>query len=146
MFRQYLVGAKLDCRITRLLHKVHHNKNRQIFYVSFDIYEKTAVLQYNLENKVMDLRAIYVPDKYTGKGIARLLTETAITYAIKNNYFLFLTCTYTQKYYLCYKNSALEELIIGPQHILDANVSIDVRCFQAEPDPQDFFPQERKNN
>lgn len=128
-----------------------------------------AVLYYKLNGQVMDLKAINVPSKFKGRGIARLLTEvikhvsiasflicrrvltccivfqTAFTYAIVNDYYLYLTCTYAQKYYLANKNKALEQRIVGPEHILNAPISLDLEVFEEEPDPEDPLTKNKKD-
>ncbi|XP_078037184.1 protein NATD1 [Augochlora pura] len=119
---------------------VHHNEKRGLFYVKLEDNSR-AVLQYKADGKVLDMQAINVPYRYTGKGIARLLTETAFTYAILNSYYMFLTCEYMQKYYLAVKNPDLEELIVGPTHILEGPDSepLDHDIIYELPDPEDFL-------
>ncbi|XP_031778751.1 protein NATD1-like [Nasonia vitripennis] len=130
----------------RLLHEVHHSPAKRIFYVTLDpIFDKQAVLYYKLNGQVMDLKAINVPSKFKGRGIARLLTETAFTYAIVNDYYLYLTCKYTQKYYLANKNKALEQRIVGPEHVLNAPISLDLEVFEEEPDPEDPLTKNKKD-
>nr|XP_012141015.1 PREDICTED: protein NATD1-like isoform X2 [Megachile rotundata] len=100
-----------------------------------------AALQYKADGKILDMQAINVPYRYTGQGIARLLAETAFTYAIVNYYYLFLSCDYMQKYYLAVKNSDLEELVVGPMHILEGPDSepLDPNIIYELPDPEDFL-------
>ncbi|XP_034188019.1 protein NATD1 [Osmia lignaria lignaria] len=128
-------------RYERFFHnlKVYHNEKRGLFYIKLDDNSR-AVLQYKSDGKILDMQAINVPYKYTGQGIARLLAETAFTYAIVNYYYLYLTCDYLQKYYLAIKNSDLEELIIGPKHILEGpdSESLDPNIIYELPDPEDF--------
>lgn len=68
-----------------------------------------------------------------------LSTQTAFTYAIVNNYYLFLTCSYTQKYYLANKNEGLEQRVIGPKNVLSTSVTLDPDTFEKLPDPQDSY-------
>ncbi|XP_076294787.1 protein lifeguard 3 [Lasioglossum baleicum] len=100
-----------------------------------------AVLQYRADGKILDMQAINVPYRYTGQGLARLLTETAFTYAIVNYHYMFLTCDYMQKYYLAIKNPDLEELIVGPTNILEGPDSepLDPNIIYELPDPEDFL-------
>ncbi|XP_050595821.1 protein lifeguard 3-like [Bombus affinis] len=100
-----------------------------------------AVLQYKAERKVLDMQVISVPYRYTGRGLARLLTETAFTYVIVNYLYMYLTCEYMQKYYLAIKNPALEEYIVGPPHILEGPNSepLDPDIIYELPDPEDFL-------
>ena len=65
------------------------------------------------------------------------LLQTAFTYAIMNNYYLYLTCSYAQKYYLANRNANLDKRIVGPKNILGASVRWDQDSFDKEPDPQD---------
>ncbi|XP_014219408.2 protein NATD1-like [Copidosoma floridanum] len=135
--------TKLTC--ARSLHEVRHNLGKNVFYVVLDeTYNKKAVLIYKIRDRVMDLRAINVPPAYKGRGLARLLTETAFTYAIINDYLLFLTCSYTQKYYLANKNPELTERVVGPKSILGLPVSLDPETFEEEADPEDSLPSEKK--
>ncbi|XP_016769262.1 protein NATD1-like isoform X2 [Apis mellifera] len=100
-----------------------------------------AILHYISEGKVLDMQRINVPHRYTGKGLARLLTETAFTYVILNNYYMYLTCEYMQKYYLAIKNPDLEEYVVGPPHILEGpdSKSLDPNIIYELPDPEDFL-------
>ncbi|XP_031832088.1 protein NATD1 [Nomia melanderi] len=118
---------------------VHHNEKRGLFYVKLDD-KLRAVLQYVADGRVLDMQSINVPYRYTGHGLARLLAETAFTYAILNHYYMFLTCEYMQKYYLAIKNPDLEELVVGPQNILEGFGSepLDPNIIYELPDPEDF--------
>ncbi|XP_076761738.1 protein lifeguard 3 [Xylocopa sonorina] len=100
-----------------------------------------AILHYVAEGKVLDMQVINVPYRYSGRGLARLLTETAFTYAIVNYYYLYLTCEYMQKYYRAVKNPDFEELIVGPPHILEGpdSESLDPNIIYELPDPEDFM-------
>ncbi|XP_011313825.1 protein NATD1 [Fopius arisanus] len=64
------------------------------------------------------MRSISVPEDYQGRGLARILAEAALTYAIVNDYRIILTCKYMQKFYLSTKTRDLEERVIGPYHLL----------------------------
>ncbi|KAG7211812.1 hypothetical protein KM043_011043 [Ampulex compressa] len=87
------------------------------------------------------MQSINVPSAYKGQGLARLLAETAFTYAIVNHYYIYLTCEYAQKYYLAVKNPDLEERIVGPPKILDGpdSTAIDPDIIYELPDPEDFM-------
>ncbi|XP_076231275.1 protein lifeguard 3-like [Calliopsis andreniformis] len=100
-----------------------------------------AVLQYISDRNVLDMQAINVPYRYTGQGLARLLAESAFTYAIVNYYYMYLTCNYMQKYYLAFKNPSLEDRVVGPPHILEGPTSepIDRNIIYDLPDPEDFL-------
>ncbi|XP_071872159.1 protein NATD1 [Bombus fervidus] len=127
-------------KFARLFYAVHHNEKRGLFYVKLDDNSR-AVLQYKAERKVLDMQVISVPYRYTGRGLARLLTETAFTYVIVNYLYMYLTCEYMQKYYLAIKNPALEEYIVGPPHILEGPDSepLDPDIIYELPDPEDFL-------
>ncbi|XP_054001868.1 protein NATD1-like [Hylaeus anthracinus] len=124
----------------RFLYTVQHNEKRGLFYVKLDDNSK-AVLHYVAEGKVLDMQTIAVPYRYTGRGLARLLAETAFTHAIVNHYYMYLTCEYMQKYYLAIKNPDLEERIVGPPHILEGPDSepLDPDIIYELPDPEDFL-------
>ncbi|XP_076625111.1 protein NATD1 [Colletes latitarsis] len=124
----------------RFFYTVHHNEKRGIFYLKLDD-NSNAVLKYIADGKVLDMQAINVPYRYTGQGIARLLAETAFTYAIVNYYYMYLSCDYMQKYYLAIKNPDLEDRIVGPPHILEGPDSepLDPDVIYELPDPEDFL-------
>lgn len=88
----------------------------------------------------MYMQSVTVPAEYKGQGLARFLAETAFTYAIVNNYYMYLRCEYLQKYYRAVKNPDLEERIVGPPHILDGpdSTSLDSDIIDKLPDPEDF--------
>ncbi|KAK0167924.1 hypothetical protein PV327_001777 [Microctonus hyperodae] len=112
--------TKLQIIQKRYLHKVQHNINRQIFYIKLETAEK-AVLLYNKNDNILDIKSVNVPEQYRRQGIGRLLAETAITYAVLNNYRLILTCRFMQRYfYNSIKNTHLEKHIIGPLNILSS--------------------------
>ncbi|XP_043289172.1 protein NATD1 isoform X2 [Venturia canescens] len=86
------------------------------------------------------MQAINVPSHHQGRGLARLLAEAALTYAIVNDYYMLLNCEYMQKFYLATKSPELEERVIGPKHILEAQQSdpLDSETVQELPEPEDF--------
>ncbi|XP_015604668.1 uncharacterized protein LOC107272237 isoform X2 [Cephus cinctus] len=94
------------------------------------------------------MRSIIVPQEHKGQGLARLLAETAFTYAIINNYYMYLTCVYLQKYYLATKTIELEERVVGPKHILEgpSSKALDPDIIYELPDPEEFdvFPENHK--
>lgn len=99
------------------------------------------MLHYIAEGRVLDMQGINVPYQYSGKGLARLLAETAFTYAIVNYYYMYLSCDYMQRYYLAVKNPDLEEVVVGPPHLLEGpdSESLDnPRTPHELPDPDDF--------
>ncbi|KAK0172882.1 hypothetical protein PV328_006148 [Microctonus aethiopoides] len=113
--------TKLQLIQKRYLYKVQHNINRQIFYIKLETAEK-AVLLYKKNDNILDIQSVNVPIQYRRQGIGRLLAETAITYAVLNNYRLILTCRYMQSYYYnSIKNTDLEKHIIGPSNILSSS-------------------------
>lgn len=54
---------------------------------------------------------------------------------------MYLSCVYIQKYYLAIKNSELEELVVGPPHVLEGPYSedFDPEAIHEIPDPEDFM-------
>ncbi|XP_026674812.1 uncharacterized protein LOC108631583 isoform X1 [Ceratina calcarata] len=148
----------------RTIYTVHHNEKRGLFYVKLEDNSR-AVLHYIAEGRVLDMQRINVPYQYSGKGLARLLAEvqvfatykqpvslevhaiilsicfqTAFTYAIVNYYYMYLSCDYMQRYYLAVKNSDLEEVVVGPPHLLEGpdSESLDPISPHELPDPDEF--------
>ena len=58
-----------------------------------------------------------------------------------NDYLLYLTCEYTQKYYLAIKNADMDELVVGPQHVLEGPYSETPNpdAVYELPDPEEFM-------
>lgn len=111
-----LKQSKIQISI-RIFHRVRHNENRQIFYVKLTKNER-AILLYTRDDNVLDMRSVTVPKSHQGRGLARLLAESAFTYAIIHNYFLILSCKYMQKVFLANRTKELEERVVGPVNIL----------------------------
>ncbi|XP_057330537.1 protein NATD1 [Microplitis mediator] len=111
--------SKLIIIQKKFMFGVHHNPKRQIFYIKLNNYER-ATLLYKKNDNILDMKSINVPEKFENRGIARLLTEAAFTYAIVNNYYLILTCKYMQRTYEKIKTPELEERVIGPSNFLKA--------------------------
>ncbi|XP_051158812.1 uncharacterized protein LOC127280079 [Leptopilina boulardi] len=129
---------KININEFRFIHRIVHNPNRGIFYVKLGNNER-AVLTYQKDGEILDLRTILVPKEHQEEGLARRLTEAAFTYAIVNDYHMYLTCAYVQKYYLAIKNSELEELVVGPPHLLESPYAEDPNAIYEIPDPEDFM-------
>ncbi|XP_026674814.1 uncharacterized protein LOC108631583 isoform X3 [Ceratina calcarata] len=112
----------------RTIYTVHHNEKRGLFYVKLEDNSR-AVLHYIAEGRVLDMQRINVPYQYSGKGLARLLAEVQVF------------ATYKQpRYYLAVKNSDLEEVVVGPPHLLEGpdSESLDPISPHELPDPDEF--------
>ncbi|XP_043479339.1 uncharacterized protein LOC122509386 [Leptopilina heterotoma] len=135
------IFRKININEFRFIHKIVHNPNRGIFYVKLGNNEERAVLTYKKNGKILDLRTISVPKEHQEEGLARRLTEEAFTYAIVNDYHMYLTCVYIQKYYLVIKNAELEERVIGPPNVLEFPYAetTDPGAIYEIPDPEDFM-------
>ncbi|XP_015127810.1 protein NATD1-like [Diachasma alloeum] len=121
----------------RSVYGVFHNPNRRIFYVKLNNNDR-AVLLYKKDNNTLDMRSINVPTEYQGRGLARILAEAALTYAIVHDYRIILTCKYMQNFYLATKNRELEERVIGPSNLLSPSAkSLHPDTIDDLPDPQD---------
>ncbi|XP_014471691.1 PREDICTED: protein NATD1-like [Dinoponera quadriceps] len=129
-------GNSVTCR--RFLHDVQHSRNHS-FFVQLDD-KSRAVLNYEADGRVLYMRSVVVPDKYRGRGLARLLAETAFTYAIVNNYYMYLQCEYLQTYYLTVKNFDLEKHIVGPSDILEdrSSLLLDLDTVHELPEPKNL--------
>uniref|UniRef100_A0ABD2W9U4 Protein NATD1 n=1 Tax=Trichogramma kaykai TaxID=54128 RepID=A0ABD2W9U4_9HYME len=130
-----LIPVKFPHYFSRSLYDVRHNPKNRLFYVQIE--EKQATLNYKIEGIIMNLLSIKIPKTHKGQGIAKLLTKTAFTYAINNNYYLYLTCSYTQKYYLAHKNKQLMAKVVGPTEIKNSNFTNDKKKFDAILDQED---------
>lgn len=49
-------------------------------------------------DKTLNMYHTEVPPSYQGKGIAKYLARAAFDYAVENDYKIFPTCTYLQKF------------------------------------------------
>uniref|UniRef100_A0A1I8AYC7 Protein NATD1 n=1 Tax=Meloidogyne hapla TaxID=6305 RepID=A0A1I8AYC7_MELHA len=73
------------------------SQDQQLLVMDAD--KNQAILEYKkLPNKVLELYHTEVPKEYGGKGIAKDLVKGAFRYCIDNNYKVYPTCSYVQKY------------------------------------------------
>ncbi len=73
----------------------HHEKTGR-----FEINKggKTAYVQYNLQDRVIDYSYVYVPVEFRGQGIAAELAQHAMEYAIEHSLKVKATCLYIRAY------------------------------------------------
>ncbi|MCX8189169.1 MAG: N-acetyltransferase [Nitrososphaeria archaeon] len=95
-------------------------KTKTVFYVRLP--DKTkAYLRYKVENNKIYLIETYTPPAFRGQGIAKLMIEKAIDYAIRENLKIIPQCSYALKYFIKneesrrllsdeYKNMSVEDL------------------------------------
>lgn len=87
-------------------YRVHHDQENRQFVIHLDPNDKTAIahLNYQVEEdverggKLFNLVSTNVPTKYEGRGIAKLLANTAFDYCADNGARMTLTCWYLDGY------------------------------------------------
>ncbi|MEM2506872.1 MAG: GNAT family N-acetyltransferase [Nitrososphaeria archaeon] len=75
---------------------------KTVFYVRLPDKSK-AYLRYKVENGIMYLIETYTPPAFRGRGVAKLMIEKAIEYAIKENLKIVPQCSYAIKYFIKYE-------------------------------------------
>lgn len=80
-----------------------------IFYVKLDDGSKAYVAT-ETGSGVVKILETYVPDKYRGRGYARILTEKVIEYARSNNLKILPVCSYAIGYFM--KNKELRDILV----------------------------------
>nr|XP_046475976.1 protein NATD1 [Neodiprion pinetum] len=139
-----LITARIKSAIRpiglRYLYGVNHDPG--VFYVKLHPNDR-AVLLYKQNDRVLDMYAVEVPKKHEGKGLGRLLAETAFIYVIVRNYRMHLTCTYLQRYYETIKTQQLSAYVVGPPHLLTGPhpvamfPTVEADKLEGMPDPTD---------
>ncbi|CAK5056600.1 unnamed protein product [Meloidogyne enterolobii] len=77
---------------------VEHNIKNLFFFIRLAD-KNQAILEYKkLPNQILELYHTEVPKEFGGKGIAKDLVKGAFRYCIDNNYKIYPTCSYVQKY------------------------------------------------
>ena len=77
--------------------RVVHDENGHQFEVVLDGHR--AYLSYmDLGKQTMDIYRTFVPNSFRGKGVAALLTETALQYAQSIGYTVIPSCSYVERY------------------------------------------------
>ena len=87
--------------------KVAHDENKKQFIISIDNIE--AYVDYNIEDKRMNLYHTYTDPELRGKGLAAKVVIAALQYARKNNLKVEPGCTYVQSFISRHKE--YEELV-----------------------------------
>lgn len=77
-------------------------RTQTVFYVRLPDKLK-AYLKYRVENNKMYLIETYTPPQFRGQGIAKLMIEKAVEYAINENLKIVPQCSYAVKYFIKYK-------------------------------------------
>ncbi|XP_030382485.1 protein NATD1 [Scaptodrosophila lebanonensis] len=63
----------------------------------------TATLSYRVNNGVMTILHTVVPEELSGRGIGRILAKAALDFALSNNLFLIIKCTFVENYIFKYE-------------------------------------------
>lgn len=71
---------------------------------------KKAVLNYQIEEKKMDLFHTFTDPELRGQGLAEKLTEAAFEFAKKNGLRIIPTCDYVRDYFLP-KHKELDKIV-----------------------------------
>lgn len=72
---------------------------KTVFYVRLPDKSK-AYLRYKVENGIMYLIETYTPPAFRGRGIAKLMTNAAVEYALKEGLKIVPRCSYAIKYFI----------------------------------------------
>lgn len=75
---------------------IKHIEEKEVFLFEEDFLQ--CILEYRLNDNVMDIMHVYVPSELGGKGIAASLTLQALTYAKENNLQIVPSCPYVRAY------------------------------------------------
>ncbi len=84
-------------------------RTKTVFYVRLPNKSK-AYLRYKVENGIMYLIETYTPPAFRGRGIAKLMTDAAIEYALKEGLKIVPQCSYAIKYFI--ENDRYRELLV----------------------------------
>lgn len=77
-------------------YSVINNEQNLRFEVKLD--DDTAFLEYRWKNDKMALMHTFVPEKYSGKGIAAALAKTALEFARNKGIKIIVYCPYVAAY------------------------------------------------
>ena len=76
-------------------------KNNDLIYTGENEDKKENYVSFTLSQaKVMQIRMVYVDEKYRGMGVASSLMKEVVKYATKNNYKIYNICSYAEKWFL----------------------------------------------
>ena len=77
--------------------EVIHDKEHSKFFLIMDGME--SYVKYSMvDEKTVEFWTTYVPSKQRGKGLAAILTEAALNYALQNNLSVIPSCSYVESY------------------------------------------------
>lgn len=89
-------------------YKVTHDKKNHKFTITTDDLE--SYLSYKPEGKkIINFYSTYVPQELRGKGIAAILVEHGLQYAVKNKMHVIPSCSYVSTY--IDRNEKYKELV-----------------------------------
>ncbi len=77
--------------------EVRHDPKEQKFYAVIE--GKEAYLRYLVfDDNVMDMIKTYVPNELRGRGIAGVIVEQGLKFALENNFKVIPSCSYVDTY------------------------------------------------
>ena len=77
--------------------EIIHDKEQNKFYIIRD--GKESLINYSMiDEKTIDFWKTYVPYELRGNGLAAVLTEAALNYALQNNLSVIPSCSYVESY------------------------------------------------
>jgi len=74
---------------------VEHQPEQQQFILSLD--DGQGHLRYQISGQDIDFTSTYVPDAWRGRGLARELVDTGLSWARKQGLTIHASCSYVQK-------------------------------------------------
>ena len=89
---------------------VEHNSSSKKFYIPLK--ESEAYLKYNLNDHIMNILSVVVPEEDRNKGIAERLTLYVFRYAKKKSLKIIPTCPYVRNTFIK-KHKEFDEMIIS---------------------------------
>ena len=93
------------------INQVHHDHDGQIF--TLDIDGHRAYLKYHvLASDSVDLASTVVPPELGGRGVAKILADSAFSWAVDNKIKMKLSCWYLSGYLKRHPKDSVQALII----------------------------------
>ncbi len=83
-------------------------RTSEVFYIKLEDGSK-AYLTYKVEDNKMYLISTYTPPQHRGKGLARMLVESAVKHAKENGYKVVPICSYATYYFI--KNKEARDIL-----------------------------------
>uniref|UniRef100_A0A915CNN9 Protein NATD1 n=1 Tax=Ditylenchus dipsaci TaxID=166011 RepID=A0A915CNN9_9BILA len=95
------------------IHKVEHNLKNLYFFIRMADSAK-AVLEYKKHPKsIIEMYHTEVPDQHRGKGLAEKLVKEAFHYCLQNNYKVYPTCSYVDKYAKLFSSEEEKKIVVS---------------------------------